>query len=34
MVKELNDHGILSVTIDGNKLKKGMYIYSLTVDGQ
>ncbi len=33
MIKDLSDRGDLKITIDGSSLKKGMYLYTLTVDG-
>lgn len=34
LVKELSGIGNLNITIDGSTLHKGMYIYSLTVEGE
>lgn len=34
LVKELSDSGNLNITIDGSTLHKGMYIYSLIVEGE
>ena len=34
MIKDLSDRGDLKITIDVSTLQKGMYLYTLSVDGK